>query len=151
MSLFKKITLFRASLGHMGSMEKTHIDTFTEEKINNISGSKLAGIDPFGIWYTLKELAGYTFLEISVLSKVNIKTFKGCELAFLGGDLEMHLKTDLKEISSDFSNISNRWLTKMSFILSKEDLDFLEKKEYQHLRILHKKITIDFKVIPDQQ
>lgn len=80
-----------------------------------------------------------------MLSRTEIKTFKGVELSFLGGEVEMYIDSDTKEISSDYSNVSNRWLTHISFEVSDEDIEFITKKEYEIVQIESKKKQIRFK------
>lgn len=143
--MLKKIDKVLAAFGNIRAMKRTHVDTYTEGKINEIKGDQIAGNNLLGIWITFNELAGYKFLELAMLSRTEIKTFKGVELSFLGGEVEMYIDSDTKEISSDFSNVSNRWLTHMSFEVSDEDIDFITKKEYEIVQIESKKKQIRFK------
>lgn len=144
--MFKKIDLILAAFGNMKAMRRTHVDTYTEEKISQISGDQIAGNNHYGIWAYISELAGYQFLELTMLSNTEIKTFKGIELSFLGGELEMYIDSDTKEITSDYSNVSNRWMTKASFEVTDEDIEFIRKKEYEIVCITHKKGTLNFKI-----
>lgn len=145
--MFKKIDHILAALGNMKAMKRTHVDTYTEERMRQITGEQIAGNHEFGIWVYLTELAGYQFLELTMLSNAEIKTFKGITLSFLGGELEMYVDSDTKEITSDYSNVSNRWMTQASFEVSDEDIEFIRKKEYKTLSIIHKKRTFNFRVI----
>lgn len=147
MNPFKKIDHILAAFGNMKAMQRTHVDTYTENRISEIEGTQIAGNNSLGVWIEFNELAGYQFLELTMLSRTPIKTFKGIELSFLGGELEMFMDSDTKEIESDFSNVSNRWITHISFEVNDEDIDFIKKKEYEVVRITHKKTIIDFRVL----
>ena len=145
--MFKKIDKILALFGNMKAMKRTHVDTFTEGRMNEVKGKQIAGNAMYGIWITFGELAGYQFLDLTMLSISEIKTFKGVGLSFLGGDLELFMDSDTKEIVSDYSNVSNRWLTSMSFDVTEKDIDFITKKAYEIVRITSKKSNIDFKVM----
>lgn len=147
--MFRKIDKILAAFGNMRAMQRTHIDTYTENRMKAIKGIKIAGEQSLGIWIDFKELAGFTFLELTMLSKTNIRTFKGIELSFLGGEMEMFLESDTKEIVSDYSNVSDRWMVQASFEVCKEDIDFIENKGYEILRIKNKNNSIDFPVLVD--
>ena len=62
-------------------MERLHVDTFTEDKINNIEGDKIAESREGQLYCGATELNGYLFLETIMLSGVNIKTFNGLSWA----------------------------------------------------------------------
>lgn len=147
MKLFKKVDHVLAALGNMKAMERTHVDTYTENKMKEIHGEKIAGNQKYGIWIHFTELAGFHFLEVTFLSHMNINTFKGIEISFLGGEIEMYIDSDTKEIDSTYSNVSNRWMTSASFEVTEEDITFINKKEYDFVRITHKKSLLNFKVL----
>ena len=58
-------------------MERTHVDTYTENKIENIEGEKIAESEYGELWISFQELGGYNFLNTTILSGTNIKTLKG--------------------------------------------------------------------------
>lgn len=115
MNLFKKIDLLLADLGNVKAMQRTHVDTVTESKIENVKGEKIATSVNGGIWAAIHELSDYTFLDLIVIGTMKIKTFKGCEILFDGNKNELKLISDTKEIESGFSNVSNRYITEISF------------------------------------
>ena len=65
--MFKKIDHILAAFGNLRAMKRTHVDTFTEEKMCQISGEQIAGNNHYGIWVYLTELAGYQFLELTIV------------------------------------------------------------------------------------
>ena len=93
-----------------------------------------------------QELAGFDFLESTILSKTNIKTFKGGKLILKGENDSLTLDSDITEIESDYSNVSNRWMTKVSFVVSKDNIKFIKEKKADEIRFEHKKKAITFKV-----
>ncbi len=143
--MFKKLNHILAAFGNIHAIKRIHVDTFTEKKISQIRGIKIAGCNAYGVWMEFNELGGYKFLELTVLSKAKIKTLKGVELSFLGGKIELFMDSDTKEINSDFSNISNRWIATISFDVNDKDIEFIRNKEYKIVQIKHKK-TINFNV-----
>ena len=135
--MFKKVDQLLASLGNMRAMERLHVDTFTDEKIQNIKGDLIAESRDGKIYSRVEELNCYFYLEVVVLSKLKIKTFKGATLNFTG-ETNFKLISDTQEIESDFSNVSNRFITEISFNITKEDIELLKQKNY-------KKIIFEFK------
>ena len=83
------------------------------------------------------------FMNITVLGTVKIKTFKGSTLTFLG-DEKITLTSDIAEIDSDYSNVSNRWMTSMSFEITKKDLAFIQKKNFDQIQLTFKKKSLLF-------
>ena len=120
---------------------------YTEDRIHKIEGTKIAGDELHGVWVKFGELAGYKFVDVAMLSTVGIKTFKGISIAFLGGDVEMFMDSDTKEVVSDYSNVSNRWITHASFDVTDEDIDFITQKNYDLIRVKDKKKSFNFKTI----
>lgn len=148
MKLFKTIDKVLAGFGNIKAMERTHVDTFTENEILKTKGEKIAESNNGGIWIEYEELAGFDFMNATILSNVNIKTFKGSKLSFLGNQEELIINSDTIEIESDYSNVSNRWITKISYIVTQKDIDFIQKKEFNQITIEFKKTTINFFALP---
>lgn len=84
MNFFNKIDNILAAFGNIKALERTHVDNFTENLITNISGEKIAVSNYGQLWMYFEELAWHQFLETSILSGINIKTFKGGKLIFSG-------------------------------------------------------------------
>lgn len=147
MSILKKLDLFLANMGNLKAMQRNHIDTFTESKIENIKGEKIASSENGGIWIEFQELAEYHFMNVIVVGKKKIKTFNGCELVFDGKENEMKLKSDMQEIVSDFSNISNRWITFLSFDITDLNIDYILNKEAEKVTLYFKKDSESFDIL----
>lgn len=143
MKLLKSIDKLLASMGNVRSMERTHIDTHTENKMQEVAGEQIATSEQGGIWVALQELNGYVFMEVTVLGTTKIKSLKGCTLTFLG-DNELTLTSDSYEINSEFSNVSTRWMTLMSFEITKKDLSYISKKKFNQIRLDFKKKSLLF-------
>ena len=147
MKLFKTIDTILASFGNIRAMQRTHVDTYTENEIKNIEGEKIAASENGQLWVTYQELGGFTFLNTTILSKINIKTLKGGKLIFFRENNTFILPSDITQIESDFSNISNQWMTKISFVITENDLEFIKKREFSKVRFEFKKKTISFNVV----
>ncbi|MEP5338579.1 MAG: hypothetical protein ABJL44_03720 [Algibacter sp.] len=139
MNILREIDKVLAAFGNMRAMERTHVDTFTEGLIEDIDGDKIAESTDGQIYVSFQDLAAYEFLNISILSRNNIKTFKGGDLLFINSDnQEFVIESDTKEIESDYSNISNRWLTKVSFIITKNEKEMIVNRKFEKLYFKHK-------------
>lgn len=147
MKISKGIDKILAGFGNVKAMERTHVDSFTEEIINSVEGEKIAASENGQIWIEYQELGGFQFLNLTILSKFNIKTKKKCKMHFLGGTSELLLISDDEEIESDYSNVSNRWITTMSFDITDDDMQFIDNKVAEEIQIEYKKKTISFQVI----
>lgn len=147
MGVFRKIDKVLGALGNIRALERTHVDTYTENLIQNVSGQKIAESIDGQLWVDFQELAGYDFLEVTILSRENIKTFNGGRLVFNLIKEELVLDSDITEIESDYSNVSKRWMTKVSFIVTKDNIKFIEEKKFDIIRFEYKKKSITFKMI----
>jgi len=141
MALFKKVDKVLAALGNIKAMERLHVDTVTETKIENIPGEKIAESDEASIHAGISDLNDYLFLETIVVSKHNIKTFKGATLSFKGGD-EFKLTSDTQEIVSDFSNVSKRYMTTISFDITENEIELLRAGNYDTIHFECKKVKL---------
>lgn len=145
MSIFRKIDKVLGAFGNIRALERTHVDTFTENLITNIKGQKIAESVDGQLWADFQELAGFDFLEATILSRTNIRTLKGGKLIF-NGPTPFTLDSDITEIESDYSNVSNRWMTKVSFVVTKNDINQIQLKESTEVRFEYKKNDILFKI-----
>lgn len=143
MKLFKTVDKVLARMGSSKATERAYNEPLTEDIIKKVPGEHLAISESGGVWAALQELNGYVFMELIVLDTAKIKTFKGCTLTFVG-DTELVLKSDNTEIKSDFSDMFNRWLTEVSFEITKKDLNYIKKKKYTQMRLDFKKKSLLF-------
>lgn len=137
MNLFKKLDLLLGSFGNTKAMERNHVDVFTENRIESTKGEKIASSTTGGIWIEYQELAGFKFINCTFITKKSMKTLKGCSLDFSSEQLLLQLNSDTLEIESDYSNVSNRWISHVAFEVTNLDLTVLENK-------LSEKITLYF-------
>lgn len=142
MNVFKTIDKVLAAFGNVRAMERTHVDTFTENLIKSIKGKKIAQSEYGQLFVSFQHLANYEFLNISVISATNIKTLKGCKLVFESKNQIFTLTSDTKEIESDFSNVSNRYLTKISFIIDEKEKKMISSRSFEKVFLNFKKKSI---------
>lgn len=149
MKLLGTLDKILASFGNIRALERTHVDTYTENKINSINALKIGESSQGQLYIKFNQLAGYQFLDITILSRQNIKTFNGGSLIF-EGEKELSLKSDTTEIESDFSNISNQWMTEVSFIVKQREIDFIKSHNLNRIIFYYKKKAIHFNAINNQ-
>lgn len=147
MSWIKKIDTILAKMGNMKAMERNHVDTVTEYKIVNARGEKIAEKENGGIWAEINELADYTYLDLIVVGNTKIKTKHGCEIIFKIGEKEMKLVSDMKEIESNYSNVSKTYITEISFDITNLSIDFILDREAETATLIHKKEVEVFQII----
>ncbi|AWG20836.1 hypothetical protein FFWV33_04400 [Flavobacterium faecale] len=147
MDLFKVKDEILAAFGNMRAMERLHIDTNTEEKIKNISGTKIAESTEGQFWVSFQELNGFLLLNAIILGHSDLKTFDGIKLLLLTAEYEIEIESDDKEIVSNFSNISSTWITKVSFIIDHKKREIIENGNVDAVEYYFKnKVTKLYKI-----
>ena len=144
MSLFRKIDQVLAALGNPKAMQRTHVDTFTENKINNIKSEKVGESREGQLFISFQELNGYHFMNAVLLSHKNIKTLRGATLIFYSDVQTLEIQSDTQEIESDFSNVSNRWMTQIVFNVDKNEINRINQKTYTKIYFKFKKKELIF-------
>ena len=127
-----------AAFGNMRAMERQHVDTYTEEKIKNISGIKIAESKEGQFWVSFQELDGFLFMNATILGHLDLKTFQGIKITLLTIEFEIEIDSDEKEIESNFSNVSNTWITKLSFIIDNKEREIVENGNFEELEYCFK-------------
>ncbi|WP_298519174.1 hypothetical protein [uncultured Kordia sp.] len=145
MKLFKSVDKVLARMGSSKATERAYNEPLTVEKTKQIPGEQIAASEAGGIWAGIQELNGYVFMELVILDTTKIKTFKGISLKFLG-DNQLTLDSDTKEVNSEFSDLFNRWLTQVSFEISKKELNFIKRKKYTQVQLDFKNKSLMFEV-----
>lgn len=153
MNLKHSILKVQAALGNVRAMEKLHVDTYTEDIIIKVEGTRFASSELNEIYMDVVELAGYYYVKTIVLGSFHIKTWKGATLLIKGRNFELNLVSDMQEIESDFSNVSNRSVTQIDFVIEEQDIDKIEKSRIDNITISSKKKTAHFEniVITDEE
>jgi len=135
-----------AAFGNISAIERTHVDEFTEEKINlfSIRNEAFAISKSNVLFAETKELGGFYYLKTIIVGAFRIKTIKGATLKIIGNDFELNLKTDMDEFESEYSNISNRNITRIDFQIVENDVSKINKTLVETLELKAKKNQILF-------
>lgn len=141
------LTKLRAAFGDIRAMEKLHVDTYTEDIINDIENEPFALSETNVMYAGLSELAGYHYLNTVIVGSFNIKTINGAQLKIEGDDYSLQLKSDMIELESDFSNVSNRSMTKIDFEIEAEDVPKIVKSKIKSLTLTAKKNKAIFTIV----
>lgn len=147
MNIFRKKDEILASLGNMRAMKRLHVDTFTENKIKNVSGIKIAESKEGQFGVEFQELNEVLFMNSTILSRIDLKTFKGAKITLLTEDYEIEINSDERTIESDFSNVSNTWITKVSFIIDLKERKIIEERNFEELEYKFKKEVLNLRVV----
>ena len=146
MDIFKTKDKVLAALGNVRAMERLHVDTYTEEKIKNITGNKIAESIDGQIWVDFQELNGFLFMNSTIISKSSLKITNGAKLLLLTDEFEITIDSDEQEIDSDFSNVSNRWISQISFVLDSKEKEIIENKQFEEIEYIFKKGKLRFDI-----
>lgn len=141
------ITKLRAAFGDIRAMEKLHVDTRTEDIINAIENKPFAISDKNVMYAGLDELAGYHYFKTVVVGSFHIKTIKVAQLTIHGNDFKLVLNSDMVELESDFSNVSNRSITYIDFEIDTEDLPKIEKGNIKSIELSAKNNKVIFSIV----
>ena len=133
------------AFGNIRAMERTHVDNYTEDIINSLKDEAFAISDENVMFLAVKELGGFYYLKTIIIGAFKIKTIKGATLMIIGNEFELKLKTDMDEFESEYSNISNRHITRIDFQIEKEDVSKIDKSIINTLELKAKKHQILFK------
>lgn len=136
-----------AAFGNIRAMEHTHVDNHTEDIINAIDEDAFAVSEQNVLFAKTSELGGYFYVITIVVGSFKIKTIKGATLALKGKDFNLVLKSDMDEFESDYSNVSNRFITRIDFQIEEEDVAKFDKKRIDFLTLSAKKQEIVFKTL----
>lgn len=138
------ITKLKAAFGNPRAMEKLHVDDHTEAIINDIEHEPFAISDSNVLYAGLNELGGYYFFQTVIVGTFHTKTIKGAQLKIIGHDFEMLLDSDMVELESDHSNVSNRSITKIDFQIEEVDAAKMERSSLKQLCLKCKNQEISF-------
>lgn len=136
-----------SKIGFIGSMERTHVDTFTENRIKTVKGEKI-GSSNFGHLYTyIQELGGFFILNTRIISNTNIKTKNNVSLEFVfKNQPKFILQSDEINIKSDFSNVSNQYITVVSYNLDQTTLKQYNDRQFDKILFHFNQKTMPFVV-----
>ena len=138
-----------SAFGNTRAMEGNHVDDFTEAIINEIENPAFAVSQQNVMYADVKELGGYYYFMTIIIGAFKIKTNKGATLTIIGTDLELVLNADMEEFESEFSNVSNRSITRIDFQIEEEDIPKIDKSLIDTLTLTGKKHQLIFTTIKD--
>ena len=141
------ITKLRAAFGDIKAMEKSHVDTYTEDIIKDVEGVPFAISETNVMYAGLSELGGYHYFKTIIIGTFQIKTIKGATLILNGTDYKLELKSDMVELESEFSNVSNRSISRIDFEIDSADVSKISKINIESLELISKKDRIVFSII----
>lgn len=151
MNILKTKNKILAAFGNVRAMEKLHIDTYTESKIKSIAGVKIAESKEGQFWVEFQELNGFLFMNSTMLSHFSLKTSSGIKIILFTKDYDIEIISDEKAIESDFSNVSNTWITKVSFIIETKEKEIIEKENFVELECQFKKGKLRLRAIEQKR
>lgn len=103
--------------------QKNLVEVFSEEKVTDYIGDKIAAHEKGGIWIKVQELAEFHFLNVTIVGNQNIKTHNGITFNFIANDKTYELHSDTQEIKSEKSTAFNQYVTQFSFDITEVDFD----------------------------
>lgn len=131
-------------MGNIRAMEKLHVDDHTEAIIKDIENKPFAISENNVLFAGLNELGGYHFFQTVIVGQFHIKTIKGATLTLKGEGIELQLNSDMPELESDFSNVSNRSITKIDFQIEEADIATLKNSRITSIQLKAKKQEVLF-------
>ena len=143
--MFKKIDKVFAAFGGKKKEESLSTEVSLENIKVNIEGTKIAASPDGQIIVAVEEIQGYKFLEVSVLSRTNIKSKRGSKLVLSSANNSFEILSDTQEIESNFFNQINCYVTRISFNITPKEISRIKKKDFEEVRLEYKKKALTFK------
>lgn len=140
------ITKLKAAFGNPRAMEKLHVDDHTEAIINDIDNEPFAISDSNVLYAGLNELGGYYFFQTVIVGTFHVKTLKGAQLKVIGDNFEFVLDSDMLELESDHSNVSNRSISKIDFQIEEAEAAKLDRNVLKQLILTCKNKELNFAI-----
>ncbi|MGM5470842.1 hypothetical protein ACS386_11250 [Flavobacteriaceae bacterium LMO-SS05] len=141
------ISKLKTAFGNKTVVEQSNEDTYTEDIIKSIENKPYAISDKNVMYAALSELAGYHYFKTIVVGNFRIKTIKGARLAVVGTNFKLELKSDMLEIQSDFSSVSNSSQTHIDFEIDAKDLSKMDPSKITSLELSSNKDKVRFSII----
>lgn len=144
------ITKLKAAFGNPRAMAKLHVDDHTEAIINDFDQEPFATSEHNVMYAGFNELGGYYFMQTIIIGRFHVKTFKGATLQINGSDGNLNLNSDMLELESDHSNVSNRSITKIDFQIEEKDMKSIQSSKISELVLKSKKQEATFTLFKKQ-
>ncbi len=138
------ITKLKAAFGNPKAIEKSHVNDNTEAIINDIDNDPFAVSDSNVFYAGLNELGGYYFFQTVIVGSFHIKTVKGAQLKVIGNNFELLLNSDMIELESDHSDVSNRSISKIDFQIEEADAAKIDRSNMKQVILTCKDEDIKF-------
>ncbi|MGK0387159.1 MAG: hypothetical protein ACI849_001780 [Patiriisocius sp.] len=145
--MFKGINKLLASVGNVKAMERLSDRSGTEEIMQPLDGDKVAQSKDGQLFIAFQEMQEYLFMETLLICNRNMKTFKGASLLFKSANGDFTLTSDTQEIECEFSNASNRFISEVTFDITKEQIRRVDARDFQSLEFRFKKKVIVMEMV----
>ncbi|WCO02564.1 hypothetical protein [Psychroserpens ponticola] len=140
------ITKLKSAFGKPKTIKKGQVDDHTNAIINDIDNDPFAISESNVLYAGLNELGGYYFFQTVIVGTFHVKTVKGAQLKVLGHDFELVLNSDMIELESDHSSVSNRSISKIDFQIEEVDAARIDRANIKQLILTSKQENILFSI-----
>lgn len=141
------LTKLKSAFGKSKINEVQQDDTYISDIIKSIEQKPFAISIANVCYVSANELAGYYFLQTIIVGKFKIKTFKGAQLKINGRNFELELESDMMELESEHSKVTNSYVTRIDFVLNEKDLPKINKSSVNSLILSENKQSVEFSII----
>jgi len=122
-------------------------DKLVQQKIINFQGTFIKGNENSKLFIDVKELGGFNYIEVNIISPFNVKTLKGVTLTLNSGSDSETFESDSLEVETDFSHSTNMGISIVDFDIEDSFLEFLKTHETIDMKFSVGKESVDFKQI----
>ena len=140
------ISKLKSAFGKAKAINKNHVEDGIEAIITDIENDPFAISESNVLYSGLNELGGYFFFQTVIVGTFHIKTVKGAQLKIVGHDFELALDSDMLELESDHSNVSNRSISKIDFQIEETDAVKLNRSAIKQLILTCKNHELSFSI-----
>ncbi len=126
-------------------MANKDYDRLVTQRIGNYQGQIIANNENDQLGAAFIDLNGFAFLQFTILTKISVKTMKGCTVKLISSSNELEIPSDTEEIESDFSHQLNIGILDFDIDLEDEVLGFINENEISSLHFTFEKNIFEFK------
>lgn len=137
----------KTAFGNSKTKEETIDSDYIQDIINSIENMPFAASQSNVLYGGINDLAGYHYFQTVVVGTLKLKTNSGAELTIIGDDFELTLTSDMLELESEDSNVTNQYVTKIDFEIEVDDIPKIVKSKIKSLEFSSKKEKIIFTMV----
>ena len=122
-------------MGWLSLFIEQEADALMRKKILAFRGMAVANRHPAALFAKQSSINGFDFLAFTLLAKLEVDVFKGCEVEIQAEGISLTVESDTQRILSDYSASIGYGLTEFEIDLEDDLRELLLTRDLQYVRI----------------